>query len=283
MPAGKFKFIYNSLAVFRRKLDHKGLTFTEIIVTVAILSVIAIPIAYYLTSVLKGVTDSQKKIEAQEELRVMLSKIEPYIMEANEILEANASSMTFICDLTRASIYNMYGDTDGDGIPNIQDPDDDNDAHLSLTFPPTAQWRVGYDLKDDDDDNDGFLDMRVKIYLDANRLIMAVSENEGPWKSVVWLEGITSFNLSYFGSKREDLGKNIDLDNDGVITSYEIDWTLPPTGHGNRSGRIDTKDELKYIVSVYLDVGIDKNRDGVEDYSMETELAPHLLVLKRRQ
>lgn len=270
-----------------------GLTFTETIIAVFILSIIAIPISYFLVNSIRSVTKSQLKVESQEELRRVFSKIEPYLMEANEVLEANVSSITFICDSNMNPSYNLYGDIDGDSIPNIQDPDDDNDAIQALLLPTSAQWRVGYDLKDDDDDNDNAIDVRIRFFLSGKNLYQSVSYNGSPWSDTLLNDKITTFSLTYFGSKREKLGELIDLGNDGVsgtgdagendglITQREIDWVQPPLGHGNRNGRLDTKEELRYIVSIYMEIGIDKNKDGIEDYKIRTEIAPPLLTVKR--
>ncbi|MHB9156065.1 MAG: hypothetical protein ACYC5N_10335, partial [Endomicrobiales bacterium] len=121
----------------------------------------------------------------------------------------------------------------------------------------------------------------------------ATSVNEAAWQAEPVLDGVNYFTITPYGSKREDLGKNIDVgndglngtgdsgENDGIIDAREIDWTQPPRGHGNRNGRIDTVQELKYIISLYLEAGIDRNNDGVEDYRLRTEIAPPLLPVKR--
>lgn len=267
-----------------RILGHRrAMSLVELMITVAILSIIAIPMTVFLTSVLKNVTLSSRKIEAQEKMRRFLTMAEPFIAEANEISSARSSSMTFIVDSNRMPAYQPYADADGDGVTNIMDPDDDGDAMLALTVPPTAQWRYGYDLKDDDENGDGLMDARMRLYRSGNNLIMDASWNEAPWTTLATLDGVTAFNLVYYGSKLEDLGKNIDLDADGIITAYEMDWVLPASGHGNRSGAIDTPDELKYIVTIYLEIGLDGNGDGVEDFRLRAEYAPPLLTLKRKQ
>lgn len=269
-----------------------GYTLIEMTILVAILGIIAVPAAVFFSSHLKNVTTSQNKVIAQENLRQALAVIEPILMEANEIVQVSSTAVTVTLDSCNMASYQMQGDADGDGIPNIQDPDDDNDAAGALTQPATAQWAVGYDLNDDDDDGDGQVDLRVSISRSGDQLIKAVSVNGGAWQADTVLEQVVYFAITPYGSKREDLGKNIDRgndgaastgdsgENDGSISAREIDWVQPPAGHGNRSGALDTAQERKYIISLYLEVGVDKNRDGVEDYRVRTEIAPPLLAVK---
>ena len=106
---------------------------------------------------------------------------------------------------------------------------------------------------------------------------------------------VSSFSFTFYGSKREDLGRNIDLgddgvagtgdagEGDGVISAREIDWVQPPVGHGDRSGSVDTADERKYIASVEVYLESDTNHDGTNDAQLGTEIMPPLLPLKRRR
>ncbi|MHB9156066.1 MAG: prepilin-type N-terminal cleavage/methylation domain-containing protein, partial [Endomicrobiales bacterium] len=142
-----------------------GYTLIEVVIIAAIIGIITIPVTNFFRSGAKNVVESQNKVVAQEELRQALAAIEPVLMECNEVLQVSSNSITFCTDSCGMPSYQMQGDFDGDGIANIQDPDDDNDAPSALTLPATAQWMVGYDLKDDDDDNDGKIDMRVSFYL----------------------------------------------------------------------------------------------------------------------
>jgi hypothetical protein len=257
------------------------MTLVELMVVVVILSVIAIPMTVFLTKTLKNVTLSAGKIKAQENIRRFLTYAEPYIWEANEIIAADSDSVTFIVDSNRMPGYDPYDDRDGDGVPDIMDPDIDGDAMLRLMTPPTAQWTHGYNLQDDDDDGDGKIDARIRLYRDGSRLRMEASWNEAPWTQLAVLDGVTAFSIEYFGSKTQDLGRNIDLDDDGTITAYEMDWALPTQGHGNRSGSLDTAVEFRYIVSIYMEIGADGAADGLEDFRIRAEYTPPLLVLKR--
>ena len=273
-----------------------GITITEMLVTTAVFALIVAASGHFFSTTSKNVYKQQKKTEALEKLRQVFSVyMEPDLTEANEIVEAGSHSIIFIVDSNRMPSYDPDADPDGDGIVNLKDPDDDNDA--SLILPPTAQFRAGYDLKDDDETGDGLIDMRVKYYLSGAAVYKDVSYNEQAWGGNVkkLLDGITYFNIVYWGAKKEDLGKNIDLGNDGeagtsdegegdgLISAREIDWVEPPIGHGDRSGAIDTENEFRYVASVYMEMAYDKNGDGVEDARLSTELSPPLLILKTRQ
>ncbi|MCD6423851.1 MAG: hypothetical protein J7L42_07035 [Elusimicrobia bacterium] len=279
------------------RFEHrKAWTLVEMTVASAVLLIVFLVIVKFFTLSTKNVVDEQIKTDAFEELRqVFFNDIEPDLMEANEILDASQNRIIFIVDSNRMPQYDPQGDIDGDGIVNLMDPDDDNDSNLIL--PPTAQYQAGYDLKDDDEDGDKKIDMEVTFYLTGNTLFRDVSYNEEGFGNHIkkLLDNVTFLNFVYWGSKKEDLGKNIDLGNDGIagtddegeddglISETEIDMVAPPTGHGNQNGSIDTEEERMYIASIYLEIGYDKNGDGVEDARLKTELSPPLLVLKNKQ
>ena len=51
---------------------------------------------------------------------------------------------------------------------------------------------------------------------------------------------------------------------------------------GNRDGQLNTKNERRYVTSIRLRLGSDKNQDGTTDYVVETDIYPPLLPLKSR-
>lgn len=273
---------------------NNGFTLPELIIYIVIFAILSLFFSLFFTNVLKGTKLTQIQTEAQEELRTAMSQIENTLYEANQILISRTTEVMFICDITKNHNYNLYGDFDGDGIINIEDSDDDNDSPQIL--PPAQRWRVGYDLKDDDDNNNGRVDVKVRIWYVGKTVFKDISYDEEHWGNHVerLAQNISTFSITYFGSRREDLGKNIDLgndgvggtndtgENDGIITSREIDWVLPPRGHGNRSGQIDTPDELRYISTINIKMALDKNNDGTDDAKIETEIWPPMLILKRR-
>ncbi|MBI4656726.1 MAG: hypothetical protein HY746_08290 [Elusimicrobia bacterium] len=276
---------------------RKAISLTELMVYTAVISIAIMAFGNALTSLMKNSKKSQIQMQSSAELRNLLAKIETDLTEANQIIQASSFSVTFVADMVRNPNYNLHADSDGDGIENIKDPDDDNDSQQKFSLPSSDQWRVGYDLEDDDEDNDGNADVRIRIYQSTGGYVYKeLSLNNQAWSAEkISPVSLKKFELTYYGSKREDLGRNIDLGNDGlpntldtgegdgIISAREIDWALPATGHGNRSGSVDTTNELKYITSIAIALESDSNGDGTTDAKLNTELSPPLLPLKRKR
>ena len=274
-----------------------GVTLTELIVYTAVMSIALVAFSKYFFGLTRAAKKTEHEMKGSFELRLLLSRVEGDLYEANQVEAVSSSSITFRCDLVKASSYDLDGDFDGDGVPNIKDTDDDNDAGLKFSLPADQQWTAGYDLEDDDDNNDGQPDVRVAIYYAAaeKKVYRSLSVNGGAPEVKALAADISSFTLTAYGSKREDLGKNVDLgrdgiagtgdagESDGIISEREIDWVQAPAGHGNRNGRVDTAGELKYITSVAVYAEADANADGKPDSLLGTELLPPLLALKRRR
>ncbi|HAF95695.1 MAG: hypothetical protein A2021_02130 [Elusimicrobia bacterium GWF2_52_66] len=276
---------------------RRGVTLAELIVYTAVTGIAVVFFAKYFTGFAKTAKKAENEMTGSAELRLLMARVENDFYEANQIESVSASSITFRCDITKMPGYQPANDFDADGIVNIKDTDDDNDAAQKFSLPPDQQWRAGYDLEDDDDDNDGRVDVRISIYYSApeKTVYRALSANEGAWQASKLAAGISSFTLTCYGSKREDLGRNIDLGNDGlpgtgdageedgIISEREIDWVQPPAGHGNRNVRVDSADEYKYITSIAVYAETDANSDGKIDAMLGTEIMPPLLPLKRRR
>lgn len=275
-------------------MNDKGMTATEVVVMTAILGILAVPMAKFLHGSLKSVTRSNLQISSQDKLRIGLDHIERDFMEMNEVTVSSATFIEFRMDSYRLPTYVETGDMDGDGLTNEIDADDDNDVTSIVSA--TAAWTVGYDHKDDDDGNNGQIDVQCRYYLAGKDLVRDFNYNGAGWgaNTKIIATNISSFTITYYGSKSEDLGQFIDLgndgngatgdtgENDGIISPREIDWVQPATGHGNRSGRIDTANERRYIVSLHLYIAQDLNGDGTNDFKLETQLLPPLLTVKRR-
>lgn len=275
---------------------RRGFSLTEMIVYVAILGIAVAMFAKFMTGFIKTAKSSESKMLGSGDLRVAMMKIESDLYEANEFTSVSRTSVTFICDMLKNPAYDRNADFDGDGVPNIKDTDSDNDAQLKFSLPRDQQWQAGYNLEDDDDDGDGKVDVRIRLHHTSGILWRDISVNESQWETSKLAASISSFTFTFYGSKREDLGKNIDLgddgvagtgdagEGDGVISEREIDWTLPAAGgHGDRSGALDTPDEIKYIASIGVYMEADTNRDTLPDANLGTELMPPLLQLKRRR
>lgn len=273
----------------------RGMTLVEIVIAVAILGVLAVPIARFIASLTRGVTKATVQSAGGERLRPAAAALDHDLLEMNQINVSSPTALQFRVDSNRLPTYNPDGDPDGDGVPNLKDPDDDND--LGTLSPPAQAWRYGDDLRDDDDDNDGKIDLQVRYVLANGTLTRDQNFNEGGWGQhveVVAKDLLTAqSSFTYFGSKNQALGKKIDLgidglpgtadpgENDNVIVSTEIDRVLPPTGGGNANGALDTDLERQYIVSLHVVLRLDANHDGKEDGRFETDYDPPLLPLKR--
>lgn len=273
----------------------RGMTLVEVVITVVVLGVLAVPTAHFIASLTKGVTKATVQSAGGDRLRNTAAVLEHDVLEMNQINVSSPTVLQFRLDSNRLPTYLPDGDPDGDGVPNLKDPDDDND--LGTLSAPALAWRYGDDLRDDDEDNDGKIDLQVRYALANGTLTRDENVNEAGWGQRVdvlakdLLAPPSAF--SYYGSKNQSLGKKIDLGNDGlpatgdpgesdnVIVSTEIDRVPPPTGGGNANGAIDTDVERQYIVSLHVVLSLDANHDGKEDGRLETDYEPPLLPLKR--
>lgn len=262
---------------------ERGFSVMEMMVATAIMAVASLAFANLLRYVMLATTVARNQGLAQEDTRQALAKIETALIHANEIRVASSTCVEFVVDLDRSPLYDPQGDPDGDGIPNFRDTDRDNDAHLLLAA--TQQWRIGFNLKDDDEDGDARTDVRQRLCLAGRELWLDTSVNEagwgGPYRRRVATE-VSTFTLTYHGNRANDLGKSIDADNDGSVSAAEMDGVLPPLGMGNGNAALDLANERRYITSVRLHMAVDKNRDGRNDYALETDVYPPLLPLKSR-
>ena len=281
-----------------KTINHhrSGITLVELMVYVAVLGIAVVGFSKAMTSFMKTAKSSESKMLGSADLRAAMIKTESDLYEANEFIGVSRTSITFICDILKNPAWDRNADSDGDGVPNIKDTDSDNDAQLKFSLPLAQQWQAGYNLEDDDDDGDGNRDVVIQLYHTPGILWRAVSVNGGAPQPAKLAADISSFTFTFYGSKREDLGRNIDLgddgtaatsdsgEGDGIISEREIDWVLPAQGgHGNRSGAIDTADERKYITSVAVYMEADANHDNQTDAILGTEIMPPLLPLKRRR
>ncbi|MBI5245253.1 MAG: prepilin-type N-terminal cleavage/methylation domain-containing protein [Elusimicrobia bacterium] len=262
----------------------RGWTLTELLVGMAIMAVACAAFASLLKYVMRATTGVRAQGEAQEEARQALMKVEEALAHANEIRVASNTFVEFVVDLDQSPNYNPDGDMDGDGIPDYRDADRDSDA--SLLMPATAQWRAGFNLQDDDEDGDGKIDVMRRLWWDKpeRKLYLDMSLDEEAWggRRQLAAQNVSTFTLTYFGSKANALGRLIDLNGDGDVAFDEMDRAVPTTGMGNNNGALDLANERRYITYVRIYLGMDKNRDGKNEYVVETDVYPPLLPLKSR-
>lgn len=274
------------------KNGERGFSLQEVVLGMAIMAVLCAGFASMLKYVMKSTVSVQSQAWSQEETRQALAKIERALVHAGEVRVASSTFVEFVVDMDQRRSYDPGADLDGDGIPNERDGDRDGDA--SQLAAAANQWRIGFNLCDDDEDGDAALDEARRIYLEGSTLWLESSTNGAAWgiSKEKLAVNISTFMLTYFGNKANDLGKSIDLgddgvsgtgdggENDGIVTAREMDWVPAAAGMGNRSGGLDLKNERRYITSLRLKVGLDKFRDAKTDYTVETDVYPPLLPLK---
>jgi len=260
-----------------------GVTLIELMIAMALLGLITVSFASFMRSLLK--TGMTVKVQAQgmETVRQGLEYAGLELSHVNQIAISSATMVEFIADIDHSPSWNPNGDTDGDGIPNSRDPDTDGDAGTIL--PPATRWRAGCNLTDDDEDGDGKIDLKERLYFSSGALWQDMSVNEQVWGSHVrkLLPDVSSFTFTYWGNKANQLGMNCDLNGDGIVSAAEIDACVPPGGAGNNNGRLDTAGELSYVTTIRMNLSVDVNHDGKNEYSLETDVYPPLLPLKPLQ
>lgn len=261
-------------------MTKRGYTLVELVIGMSIMAIVTAGFAGFLRSVNRAAVSARKSTEGQETVREALDKLEGALLCANQVTVASATLVEFICDIDETPGYDRAALTSR-GVPRYLDPDRDDDAYAIV--PSSAQWQVGLNIKDDDEDGDGKVDLRKRVYLSGGALWLDLSVDEAAWGGahlVKLMPNVSTFTLSYFGNKANLLGKQIDLDNDGVVTAAEIDAAGPPQGQGNGNGSLDTPGELSYLTQVRVNVGWSPNGKGASVYQGETDVYPPLLPLK---
>jgi prepilin-type N-terminal cleavage/methylation domain-containing protein len=264
------------------RLGRRGVTLVEMVVAAAVLGIVAIAFSTFLRHVTRAAVKGTAAAAGQEETRQGLARVERELVHASRVITATTTLVEFVVDRDQRPDWDGSADPDGDGLPNWRDTDVDGDAQAIQ--PSSAAWRSGFNLTDEDDDNDGFVDMRMRLYLASGTLWLDSSVNEAAYGSrVALLSDVSTFTFTYWGSKANSLGADIDQDNDGNVSAAEMDAVPAPAGAGNANGRLDLQAERNYITTVRLDVGVDSNRDGSTEYRIETDVYPPLLVLRPLQ
>jgi prepilin-type N-terminal cleavage/methylation domain-containing protein len=259
---------------------RRGVTLAEMMVAMAILGIISIAFAGFLKYALRTAVVENTQAQGQEAVRQGLELAEAALIHANEITIASSTLVEFIADADQSPFWNRNA-LDCGGVPYWRSTDVDCDA-ATLAIPADA-WKSGFNLTDDDDDGDGNVDVRERIYLQNGALYRDMSLNGAAWggRVVKLLPNVSTFTLTYWGSKGNQLGAAIDTNADGAISQSEMDCAAG--GGGNCDGSLDLQIELSYITSVRLSVGVDGNKDGTTEYKVDTDVYPPLLPLKPLQ
>jgi len=253
------------------KRRARGYTLTELMVGMAIMAVACAAFAGFLAGIMKSNNAVVNESEAQEQARQAMMKMEEYMLHANQFVVATSTFAQYIVDIDQSPNYdpNAVGCS---GLPNYLSADMACTANLLVGA--TAQWTVGYNLKNDDEDKDGKIDVEERIYYSNGGVWFDMSLDEAPWGGTYLKElatDVSTFTFTYWGDKALPVDKNIDFNNDGVISEQEMDQA------GNDDGSLDTPQELGYITYVRIDMGVTMHG---ETYDAETDVYPPLLPLK---
>ena len=166
------------------------------------------------------------------------------------------------CSLStiHARAAGTIGDSDGDGVPDIVDIDDDND-----TIPDDEEGTADRDgdgimnCLDLDSDNDGIPDLFEAISSQSLlRLLDADGNGEIDASVAVGNNGLADLieDVSDSGITRNDI---LDTDFDGVPDHYDLDADNDGIPDVIEAGSSDTDRDGQY------DLGIDLNGDGLAD------------------
>lgn len=266
------------------RLDNRGLSLVEVLISLAITSVLVLIVGNVLMTTTKVTVNTDQRVKADMDLRTAMDKVETTLLNATEFQVARTTEVIFMADRVTDPNYQPYSDTDGDGIFNLYDPDDDNDA--TEIQPSSAQWRIGYDLKDEDDDDNSQIDMRWRLRFSTAQKILYrdYSRNGEAWgnhEETLLTNVVSTPIFTFYGSLNTliTISTITDINSDGLITYADIDAA---TNFGNNNFVIDGSTELARIVSigVYLDKD-DADTDANYDSHLSVEIMPPMLHLKR--
>lgn len=263
-----------------------GFTFVEMVLSITILCILALVLGNLTLQSSKIARDADQRYKTDVALRTAMEKVETTILNANYFELVRTTEVIFRADRNTDPNYLSSADDDSDGFLNISDPDDDNDA--TLIKPSTAQWQIGYDIKDDDEDSDNAVDIkwRVRFSTALKTLYRDYSRNGEAWgnhEETLLTHVVSTPIFTFYGSKDTLLCAtcgSTDTNSDGIITSSEIDAAA---NGGNGNSLIDTSTETNKIVSlgIYLDQD-DEDPDTEFDSHLSVEIMPPPLYLKRR-
>lgn len=261
-------------------LNRRGTTLTELIIAMALLALIAVAFSGFLKYALKTTVRENAEAAGQEASRQGIAKLELALVHANEVTLASSTLVEFIAGFDQSPAWNPSA-LDPNGVPFERSPDFDGDA--AVIEPSSAAWRSGFNLTDDDSDGDGQVDVKERIYFANGALWRDTSLDGEPWGGRVTklLADVSTFTFTYFGSKGNTLGRAIDTNGDGIISASEMD--CDSHSGGNCSGDLDLQVERNFITTVRIDLSVDPNHDGKNDYAIETDVYPPLLPLKPLQ
>lgn len=286
-------------AAHRSFFHGRGLTLAELVVTSFVIGLMAVVVSLFVTQTVRSLTRSSARQQGQDLVRHGMVILERDFNDMTEIRQADLTTLEFYMDSRRAPWHNSNADTDGDGLANRSDPDDDGDALeagwfdgdgrgiLSFANAPAAvPWHAGFDLDDDDENGDGKRDVICRYrYLASSQAIVAdFRYDEGAWtEEKTILTRVTNFVFDYRGSLDTLQGVPVgaaDTNNDRLLSWDEMEDLDGTPGPG---GTILTNfNERRYITIVSVNYRVKANPKIDVLTPIRTEMSPPLLATKRK-
>ncbi|MGB0372338.1 MAG: G8 domain-containing protein [Opitutales bacterium] len=197
---------------------------------------------------------------------------------------SSTKTTVYLDGISFAVVEDITTDTDGDGIPNARDPDDDGDGYLDGedAYPLDASLQID---PNGDIDGDGVVNSSDAFPYDATESVDSDGDGIGNNADVdddndgVW-DGADAFPLDASESVDTDgdgVGNNTDTDDDGdgvldAEDAFPLDSTESVDTDGDGIGNnADTDDDGDGIPDVddpnplVPDVGADYDGDGISD------------------
>lgn len=283
-----------------RSFHHgRGLTLAELVVTAFVIGLMAVVVSVFITQTVRSLTRGSARQQGQDLVRHGMVLLERDFNDMIEVRQAELTTLEFYMDSRRAPWYNPDGDTDGDGVANRLDPDDDGDALeagwfdgdgrgvMSFANAPTAiPWRAGFDLDDDDENGDGKRDVicRYRFLSSSQAIVADFRYDEGAWTGEkVILTRVTNFAFDYRGSLDTLQGVPVgaaDTNSDRLLNWDEMEDLDGTPGPGGTI--LNNFNERRYITIVAVNFQVKANPKINVLAPIRTEMSPALLMTKRK-
>jgi len=179
-------------------------------------------------------------------------------------------------DVALTTLFNVLPDTDGDGIPDTNDTDDDNDGIQDQNEPI-----LGTDPVDADTDDDGCLDGADDFPLNPNECIDTDGDGIGNNQDT------DDDNDGLSDNRENQIGTdplNPDTDGDGVIDSQDYcpgdpNCTQKPPEPGSQSQDDNSEDEVAAEEGNQTEDNNDnENNQNINPSDSEEQLSPSVLI-----
>lgn len=271
----------------------------ELLLAMLLLSIVALGASRFFRVVLRASIQSEVRLKGQAAVRSLFHVVEMDFYDMNEVVFASSTRIDFYMDSHRADWYSPTADTDGDGINNLQDPDDDGDG-LDAAAPITrlrdlavsissVGWRQGFDLEDDDENGDGERDVLCRYEYTPP----ATSTGSGVlWRTfcydavcepstIVLDRGLREFSLDYNGTRNAlELPANADSNVNGLIDRDDFDRLDGTTE--SATAPLDQFMETRWITGVRIHIRANSSDTFSAPTTIDTEIVPPLLGIKKK-